>query len=155
MKAFFIAAWIGIVTVTATVPVGAATKHTAAKSASKPGSQAAPRGEKWQCELGNTLYIAGDMQRDAILTLHWKGRDYKLPREATHTGADRFHDARSGLDLVVIPSKAMLFNDNLGQRLADECQTAAMQAGAAAPTQAGGLRAPVTSPLLVAPTPKQ
>jgi hypothetical protein len=153
MKAFLIAAWIGVVTLTATGPLWAATKHTTTKATTKPGSQAAPHGEKWQCELGNTLYIAGDMQRDTILTLHWKGRDYKLPREATHTGADRYHDARSGLDLVVIPSKAMLFNDNLGQRLADECQTVAMQSGAAAPTQAGALRAPPTTPLLGAPKP--
>jgi len=45
----------------------------------------------------------------------------------------------------------MLFNRNHGQRLADECQTTAMLAGAAAPTQSGALRAPVTTPLLVAP----
>ncbi|WP_455283269.1 hypothetical protein [Cupriavidus necator] len=128
-------------------------KKAAAGTAAAAGAAAAatPTGEKWQCELGNSLYIAGDMLRDEVLTVHWQGKDYKLPRQSTVTGADRYYDARTGLDLVVIPSKAMLFNKNLGQRLADDCQSAAMQAGAAAPTQAGGLRAPTTSPLLVTP----
>jgi len=128
-------------------------KKAAAGTAAAAGAAAAvtPTGEKWQCELGNSIYISGDMLRDEILTVHWQGRDYKLPRQATVTGADRYYDARTGLDLVVIPSKAMLFNKNLGQRLADDCQSAAMQAGAAAPTQAGGLRAPVGAPLLATP----
>jgi hypothetical protein len=128
-------------------------KKAAAGTAAAAGAAAAvtPTGEKWQCELGNSLYIGGDMLRDEVLTVHWQGRDYKLPRQPTVTGADRYFDARTGLDLVVIPSKAMLFNKNLGQRLADDCQSAAMQAGAAAPTQAGGLRAPATTPLLVTP----
>jgi hypothetical protein len=128
-------------------------KKAAAGTAAVAGAAAAatPNGDKWQCELGNSLYIAGDMLRDEVLTVHWQGKDYKLPRQATVTGADRYYDARTGLDLVVIPGKAMLFNKNLGQRLADDCQSAAMQAGAAAPTQAGGLRAPLTTPLLVTP----
>ncbi|MBP0632556.1 MULTISPECIES: hypothetical protein [unclassified Cupriavidus] len=128
-------------------------KKAAAGTAAAAGAAAAvtPTGEKWQCELGNSIYISGDMLRDEILTVHWQGRDYKLPRQATVTGADRYYDARTGLDLVVIPSKAMLFNKNLGQRLADDCQSGAMQAGAAAPTQAGGLRAPVGAPLLATP----
>lgn len=109
-----------------------------------------PEGEKWQCELGKAIYISGNMLRDEVITVHWDGRNHRLPRQATVTGADRYFDAQSGLDLVVIPSKAMLFDRNHGQRLADECQTADMLAGGSAPTQAGALRAPVATPLLVA-----
>ncbi|CAG2159347.1 hypothetical protein [Cupriavidus numazuensis] len=161
MKKLILAACIGAFTFGTASTVMAqepAKKTTTKKAPAKKSSKAAPAetastptGEKWQCELGNVLYISGNMLRDEVLTVHWQGRDYKLPRQSTVTGADRYFDARSGLDLVVIPSKAMLFNKNLGQRLADECQSAEMQAGAAAPTQAGGLRAPVTSPLLAAP----
>ncbi len=166
MKHLVLAACIGafsLTTATAVMAQEPAKKTTTKKASSKKkaaagtaaaagaAAAATPNGEKWQCELGNNLYIAGDMLRDEVLTVHWQGRDYKLPRQPTVTGADRYYDARTGLDLVVIPSKAMLFNKNLGQRLADDCQSAAMQAGAAAPTQAGGLRAPVTSPLLVTP----
>ncbi|KDP83966.1 signal peptide protein [Cupriavidus sp. SK-3] len=126
-------------------------KKAPAKKAATTETAAVPKGEKWQCELGHVLYIGGNMQRDEVITVNWEGKEYRLPRLSTVTGADRYFDARSGLDLVVIPSKAMLFNKNAGQRLADECQTADMQAGGSAPTQAGALRAPVATPLLVAP----
>ncbi|MGY8523961.1 hypothetical protein [Paracidovorax citrulli] len=132
-------------------------KSKTAKRGAKAGAAAAaaaaviPQGEKWQCELGKSLFVNGNMLRDEIITVHWDGRDHRLPRQATVTGADRYFDQQSGLDLVVIPSKAMLFDRNHGQRLADECQTSDMLAGGSAPTQAGALRAPVTTPLLVAP----
>lgn len=165
MKKLVLAACIGAFTlgtagtVMAQEPTHKTTKKAPAKKSSKAAPAAAaavtPTGEKWQCELGNALYISGNMLRDEVLTVNWQGREYKLPRQSTVTGADRYFDARTGLDLVVIPSKAMLFNKNLGQRLADECQNAEMQAGGAAPTQAGGLRAPVTSPLLAAPPQQQ
>lgn len=164
MKQLVLAACLGALTLTSAgaalaqepAKKPAATKKAAAKKSTKKTAAAAPAveptGEKWQCELGNALWINGNMQRDEVLTVHWQGKDYRLPRQTTVTGADRYFDAHSGLDLVVIPSKAMLFNKNLGQRLADECQTAAMQAGGSAPTVAGALRAPVATPLLVAPS---
>ena len=80
-------------------------------------------------------YLKGDMKRDQIVTVHWANKNYNLPREATTTGADRFHDAATGMDLVVIPTKAMLFSDKDSSRLADECKTPEMAQGAPAPTQ--------------------
>lgn len=128
----------------------AARKTTRTKAAAAGAAAAAvPQGVKWDCELGNHLYIDGDMPRAEVITLNWKGSNHKLPRQTTVTGADRYFDPHSGLDLVVIPSKAMLFDKKAGQRLTDECQTEAMRAGEAAPTQAGALRAPVMTPLLV------
>ncbi|MGF6721417.1 cytochrome c peroxidase [Paraburkholderia sp. GAS41] len=94
---------------------------------------------KWSCNEGLSFDLKGDMKRDQIVTVHWASKNYNLPRETTTTGADRFHDAASGLDLVVIPSKAMLFSDNDGSRLADECKTADMSQGAPAPTQSNEL----------------
>lgn len=97
--------------------------------------------ELWSCKENNKLYIKGDMKRDQILTMFWEGRNYKLPRQATTTGADRFYDAASGMDLVVIPAKAMLFTHrDGGGRLADECMTQAMsEQNKAAPTQSNEL----------------
>jgi cytochrome c peroxidase len=95
--------------------------------------------EKWSCTEGHAFELKGDMKRDQIVAVRWLNKNYNLPREATTTGADRFHDAASGLDLVVIPTKAMLFSDNDGSRLADECKTAAMLQGAPAPTQSNEL----------------
>ncbi|WP_144150792.1 hypothetical protein [Paraburkholderia sp. BCC1885] len=94
---------------------------------------------KWSCNEGLSFDLKGDMKRDQIVTVHWANKNYNLPRETTTTGADRFHDAASGLDLVVIPTKAMLFSDNDGSRLADECKTPEMAQGAPAPTQSNEL----------------
>ncbi|WGS54586.1 hypothetical protein LFL96_26620 [Paraburkholderia sp. D15] len=95
--------------------------------------------EKWSCNEGLSFDLKGDMKRDQIVTVHWANKNYNLPREATTTGADRFHDAASGMDLVVIPTKAMLFSDKDSSRLADECKTAAMVQGAPAPTQSNAI----------------
>ncbi|ANA32322.1 hypothetical protein [Ralstonia mannitolilytica] len=138
---------------TSTTAKPAAKKKAPAKKAAKKAAPVAaavqPEGVQWKCELGNDLYIKGDMARDQIITMHWKGKNYQLPRQMTRTGADRYFDQKTGMDLVVIPSKAMLFDRNEGHRLADECQTAEMAAGAPAPTQAGALRAPAGLPLMM------
>jgi hypothetical protein len=124
-------------------------KKTAPKKkapAKKKAAAAAPvqpdeGSELWSCKENNKLYIKGDMRRDQVLTMFWEGRNYKLPRQQTTTGADRFYDAASGMDLVVIPAKAMLFTHrDGGSRLADECMTQAMsEQSKLAPTQSNEL----------------
>ncbi|MCY0386470.1 hypothetical protein OVY01_04275 [Robbsia sp. Bb-Pol-6] len=121
-----------------------ASRHAGRKTAvaAAPVAATMPAGaEKWRCDDNANLFLAGDMKRDQILTLFWDGRNYKLPRVPTTTGADRFYDPASGMDLVVIPVKAMLFNDRGDRtRLADECKTTAMlEQNAPAPTQANEL----------------
>ncbi|PMS16166.1 hypothetical protein C0Z18_24570 [Trinickia dabaoshanensis] len=114
-------------------------KRKSTKSVAK--TDPVPEGSvQWSCQDGLSFALKGDMQRDQIVTVHWANKNYNLPREATTTGADRFHDAATGLDLVVIPTKAMLFSDHDGSRLADECKTAAMTQGAPAPTQSNALQ---------------
>ncbi|CAN7569010.1 hypothetical protein [Caballeronia sp. dw_19] len=112
---------------------------TEAKAAAK--VDPIPEGStKWSCNEGLAFYLKGDMKRDQVITVNWAKKDYQLPRENTTTGADRFHDAATGMDLVVIPSKAMLFSDKDSSRLADECKTDEMAAaGTPAPTQSNAL----------------
>jgi hypothetical protein len=163
MNKFIVGACAGVLSLaasqyaTAQAPAKpAAKKATAKKRATKKAAPVAavkPEGVQWKCELGNELYLKGDMARDQIITMYWKGKDYQLPRQMTRTGADRYFDQKTGMDLVVIPAKAMLFDRNEGHRLADECQTAEMAAGAPAPTQAGALRAPAGLPLMTPDTP--
>ncbi|GCB06818.1 hypothetical protein [Ralstonia sp. SET104] len=163
MNKFIVGACAGVLSLaasqyaTAQAPAKpAAKKATAKKRAAKKAAPVAavkPEGVQWKCELGNELYLKGDMARDQIITMYWKGKDYQLPRQMTRTGADRYFDQKTGMDLVVIPAKAMLFDRNEGHRLADECQTAEMAAGAPAPTQAGALRAPAGLPLMTPDTP--
>ncbi|MEX3582793.1 MAG: hypothetical protein VB137_09555 [Burkholderia sp.] len=95
---------------------------------------------KWSCKDGLSYQLASDMKRDQIVTVHWANKNYKLPRQATTTDADVFYDPASGLKLVVIPTKGMLFSDKEDTRLADECVTAEMAAnGTPAPTQSNEL----------------
>ncbi len=125
-------------------------KHAAAKRRPIPRKKAVAAGpkvvpipdgaEKWSCAENQTLYIKGDMKRDQILTMYYDGKTYQLPRVQTTTGADRFHDLASGMDLVVIPTKAMLFSDTDDDRLADECMTdAMMHNNEPAPTQSNAI----------------
>ena len=164
MNKFIVGACAGVLSLAAspyataqTTPAKPAAKKAPAKKKvtkkAAPVAAAKPEGVQWKCELGNELYIAGDMTRDQIIKLHWKGKNYDLPRQLTRTGADRYFDQKTGFDLVVIPAKAMLFDRNEGHRLADECQTAEMAAGAPAPTQAGALRAPAGLPLMMPDSP--
>ncbi|GBH23806.1 hypothetical protein [Burkholderia vietnamiensis] len=96
---------------------------------------------KWACKDGLSFDLAGDMKRDQLVTVHWAKKNYKLPRQATTTGADTFYDPAAGFKLVVIPTKAMLFRDaNGGERHADECVTPEMAQGGAAPTQSNELK---------------
>ncbi len=114
-------------------------KRKSSKSVAK--NDPVPEGAvTWSCQDGQSFALKGDMKRDQIVTVHWANKNYNLPRESTSTGADRFHDAATGLDLVVIPTKAMLFSDHDGSRLADECKTAEMMQGAPAPTQSNALQ---------------
>jgi len=163
MNKFIVGACAGVLSLaasqyaTAQAPAKPAAKKAPAKkrAAKKAAPVAAvkPEGVEWKCELGNELYLKGDMARDQIITMYWKGKNYQLPRQMTRTGADRYFDQKTGMDLVVIPSKAMLFDRNEGHRLADECQTAEMAAGAPATTQAGALRAPAGLPLMTPDSP--
>ncbi|MCC8393883.1 hypothetical protein LJ656_14895 [Paraburkholderia sp. MMS20-SJTR3] len=164
MKKLMIAAMIGALSTTMlTVATDAAaadtatTKKPATKAVAKrpeprrlikrkpnPAKEAkvdpVPEGaEKWSCKDGLAFEMKGDMKRDQIVTVHWANKNYNLPREATTTGADRFHDAATGMDLVVIPTKAMLFQDKDSSRLADECKTVAMAQGAPAATQSNAI----------------
>jgi len=167
MKKLMIAAMIGALSTTMlSVATDAAAADTATTTAKKPVAKKAvakrpePRrlikrkpnpakeakvdpvpdgAEKWSCKDGLAFEMKGDMKRDQIVTVHWANKNYNLPRETTTTGADRFHDAATGMDLVVIPTKAMLFQDKDSSRLADECKTAAMEQGAPAATQSNAI----------------
>ena len=159
MKKFLIAALAGICAAGLAAGAAAQTPAASSNATAKPkiakkhvvrkkkSTAAAAKQEaiaegavRWSCEDGAALYIKGDMKRDQILTVYWNKHNYQLPRQSTTTGADRFHDLASGLDLVVIPTKAMLLDDKNDERLADECKTPAMaESGTPAPTQANAL----------------
>ncbi len=95
-----------------------------------------PEGVEWKCELGNEMYLKGDMARDQIITMYWKGKNYQLPRQMTRTGADRYFDQKTGMDLMVIPPRPCCSTATKATAWR-ECQTAEMAAGAPAPDASG------------------
>jgi len=129
MKKLLIAAVVGALSSTLLVTAEDASAQTSSSTTTKPAAKPAtkakrpqpkrlfkrkenpakeakvdpiPEGsEKWTCKEGLSFDMKGDMKRDQIVTVHWANKNYQLPREATTTGADRFHDSQdAGIDRV-------------------------------------------------------
>jgi hypothetical protein len=76
----------------------------------------------WYCELGKSLLVMGDINRDSVIELGWKGQMVRMQRVGTSTGAQRFEDPVSGLIWISIPEKAMLLDGMKGEPLANGCK---------------------------------
>ncbi len=80
----------------------------------------------WSCSNGMELKTSGTPEN---LTLEWNSRSFVMNKETSLPGSLRYKNMDTGLDLVVLGNKAMLFNIKSGVRLADFCQTAEMKGG--------------------------
>lgn len=80
----------------------------------------------WSCSNNERFITSGPANK---LLVQWRSKSYEMQKEASLPGSMRFKNHESGLDLVVIGPKAMLFNIKTGTRLADECKTVAMKEG--------------------------
>ena len=80
----------------------------------------------WSCSNGMELKTSGTPEN---LTLEWNSRSFVMNKETSLPGSLRYKNMETGLDLVVLGNKAMLFNIKSGVRLADFCQTAEMKGG--------------------------
>ena len=81
----------------------------------------------WSCNNNHQLKTIGDGAGN--IGLVWNSKTYEMKKEASLPGSLRFKNHDTGLDLVVLGNKAMLFNIRSGVRLADFCQTADMKTG--------------------------
>lgn len=75
-----------------------------------------------QCELGQQVTVGGDVDLDRSIELHWKGKQYRMKRVRTSTGAQRFENRDSGLVWISIPDKGMLLDSVNGEPLVNECR---------------------------------
>ncbi len=82
------------------------------------------RGGKFNCEFDNSLTIEPNPAHPGYLTLTHKGTVANMLPVPTNTGALRLEGKASGLVWLQLPSKSMLMNNKLGQRVADECHAA-------------------------------
>jgi hypothetical protein len=80
----------------------------------------------WSCSNNERFITSGPANK---LELQWRSKTYAMLKEPSLPGSMRFKNYESGLDLVVIGPKAMLFNIKTGIRVADECKTTAMKEG--------------------------
>jgi len=84
------------------------------------------------CELGQTVVITTDDKSPGRFFMHHKQQTYHLAPVMSQTGALRLEDPRKGAVWIHLSNKSMLMNSQLGQRLADECQSPAQAAVAQA-----------------------
>jgi hypothetical protein len=75
------------------------------------------------CELGATVKVA-PARRDGFFMVTTKGHRFLMHAVESRTGALRLEDAKRGALWLQLGNKSMLMSQKLGQRLADECQSA-------------------------------
>ncbi|MBJ7379202.1 MAG: hypothetical protein JHC80_00475 [Polynucleobacter sp.] len=80
----------------------------------------------WTCSNGEKFHTKGIFTKIAMIL---KSKSYDMQKEMSLPGSLRYKNQEHGYDLVVLGSKAMLFNVKTGSRVADDCKTAAMKEG--------------------------
>jgi hypothetical protein len=84
------------------------------------------------CEMGQNVVITTDEASPGRFYMHHNRQTYHLAPVMSKTGALRLEDAQKGAVWIQLSNKSMLMNSQLGQRLADECQSPAQAAVAQA-----------------------
>ncbi|MBT9503934.1 MAG: hypothetical protein IV092_22010 [Burkholderiaceae bacterium] len=107
-----------------------------------------------QCEFNQTVKVVPHPQRAGLFQVLFKNQIFTMAPEPTTTGAVRLEDKRNGMMWLQIPTKSMLMNSRIGQRMVDSCthseQRATIAANAANPTGGGIGIVPVTGPTVAA-----
>jgi len=74
------------------------------------------------CDAGQSVNLSPVPGKPGHFTLEHKKAKYTLVPEETTTGAVRLEDKKAGIVWIQIPSKSMLMNSKIGQRVADGCK---------------------------------
>lgn len=73
------------------------------------------------CEFNQSVSLEPLNGRPGVFKLAFKNVNYTMVPEETTSGAVRLQDKKAGVVWLQIPSKSMLMNSKLGQRLVDNC----------------------------------
>ena len=99
-----------------------------AEPAAMPVSQAAVTNDvhvgRMVCELGNAVSVTPDASQPGRYWVQMRQHRFHMTPVTTTTGAVRLEDTHAGAMWLQLPHKSMLMNSKLGQRMADECQSA-------------------------------
>lgn len=74
------------------------------------------------CDQGQQVKLTPVAGQSGHFKLEFKKASYTLVPEETTTGAVRLEDKKAGIVWLQIPSKSMLMNAKIGQRVADGCK---------------------------------
>ncbi|MBT9458191.1 MAG: hypothetical protein IV097_16350 [Burkholderiaceae bacterium] len=134
-------------------PVAAAVEDEVLSEEQLAAAQHVNRGDA-QCEFNQTIKVQPHPQRPGLFQVLFKNQIFTMAPEPTTTGAVRLEDKRNGMMWLQIPTKSMLMNSRIGQRMVDSCthseQRATIAANAANPTGGGIGIVPVTGPTVAA-----
>ena len=91
---------------------------------------------KADCEFGQYVNVDAIAANPGHFKVSFKKASYTMTPEETSTGAVRLQDKKTGMVWLQIPTKSMLMNQKIGQRMVDGCtqseQRVAMEAANAA-----------------------
>ncbi|MBL8352688.1 MAG: hypothetical protein JNL87_20520 [Burkholderiaceae bacterium] len=74
------------------------------------------------CEFKQQVTVQPVAGQPGFFDVGYKGQRFTMVPEETSTGAVRLEDKRAGVVWLQIPTKSMLMNSKLGQRMVDACQ---------------------------------
>jgi hypothetical protein len=80
-----------------------------------------------KCEFGEEVQLTAEPEKPGHFVLRHKQRSYRMAPEETSTGAIRLEDKQQGIMWLQIPSKSMLMNSRIGQRMVDDCMMSQQQ----------------------------
>lgn len=84
------------------------------------------------CEFSQTVAVTPVSGQPAHFHVAYKKATYTMVPEETTTGAVRLEDKKAGMLWLQIPSKSMLMNTKIGQRVVDDCTHSEQRAAMAA-----------------------
>ena len=83
---------------------------------------------KADCEFNQSVDVQAFEGRPGQFKVGYKNARYTMTPAETTTGAVRLEDKKAGVMWLQIPSKSMLMNSKLGQRMVDACMHAEQRA---------------------------
>jgi len=84
------------------------------------------------CEFNQTISVRPIAGQPGRFRLTYKRASYTMVPEETSSGAIRLEDKKAGIVWLQIPSKSMLMNSRIGQRMVDSCMHAEQRAAVTA-----------------------
>lgn len=88
-----------------------------------------------QCEFNQSVSVQPFDGKPGHFKVGFKSVTYVMVPEETTTGAVRLFDRKNGVMWLQIPSKSMLMNQKVGQRLVDSCTLAEQRTAKAGATR--------------------